>query len=57
MPIHEYDCEQCGHRFDFLLQRRDERVACPRCGSERLERRLSVFAPRGAKGEPPPAPA
>ncbi|MHC4548608.1 MAG: FmdB family zinc ribbon protein [Planctomycetota bacterium] len=60
MPIYEYDCEACGHRFDCLLLRRDEEVACPQCGSAQLCKRFSVFAPgAGAArgGEAPPAPA
>ena len=35
MPIYDYKCARCGHRFDLLrsISSRDE-VKCPRCGGE-----------------------
>ncbi len=43
MPIFEYDCQSCGHRFETLV--RDGRTpACPSCASGELSKRLSVFA-------------
>jgi len=57
MPIYEYDCEECGHRFEFLVQRADEQPACPSCGATRLKKRFSVFAPSGGARGPAPAPA
>ena len=49
MPIYEYRCEACGTDFERLLRRSDEQVACD-CGSEKVTRRLSVFAPHVASG-------
>jgi putative FmdB family regulatory protein len=45
MPIHEYACKACGHRFEFLLLP-SMKVApeCPECHSQELERLLSGFA-------------
>lgn len=54
MPIYEYDCEECGTRFETLVRRPDEPVACPACESGRVKKRFSVFAKGGAA---PPAPA
>ena len=36
MPVYDYKCPQCGHRFDLLrsMSARDEDVRCPRCGGE-----------------------
>ena len=33
MPVYDYKCMQCGHRFDMLrsVSARDE-VLCPKCG-------------------------
>lgn len=33
MPVYDYKCVQCAHRFDLLrsLSARDD-VKCPRCG-------------------------
>ena len=43
MPIFDYECRDCGHRFD-LLQKVDAAVpaACPSCGKGYIERCLSA---------------
>jgi putative FmdB family regulatory protein len=43
MPIFEYQCQACGHRFD-LLQRAGEAAPrkCPECGRLKLQRALST---------------
>ncbi|MBI2834778.1 MAG: zinc ribbon domain-containing protein [Acidobacteria bacterium] len=43
MPIYEYVCKECEHRFEALVHAGGT-AACPNCQSERLERLLSVFA-------------
>jgi len=43
MPIYEYACRPCGHRFEALV-RGSETPACPSCQSQDLERILSLFA-------------
>ena len=43
MPIFEYVCKQCGHRFEMLVQGSTV-VACPSCSGRKLEKQLSVFA-------------
>ena len=57
MPIHEYQCRQCSHRFEELV-RRDEKPVCPSCSSGRLEKLFSAFAvghaaPAGARAVEP----
>ena len=32
MPIYEYRCETCDERFEELVRRPDDTVACPQCG-------------------------
>jgi putative FmdB family regulatory protein len=39
MPIYEYECKTCGHKFEFMKIRSDERVECEKCG-EKEERKL-----------------
>ncbi|MHC4932567.1 MAG: FmdB family zinc ribbon protein [Planctomycetota bacterium] len=58
MPIYEYDCLQCGGRFEALLRTSDEVPSCPECGSEEIKKVFSLFASpaKGAEG-PAPAPA
>lgn len=53
MPIYEFECEECGARFEELVAAGGA-VACPECGAERTRRLLSEVAPpsrqpRGAK--------
>lgn len=43
MPIYEYQCGDCGHRFEWLA-RGDHRPQCPSCQGETLEKQFSVFA-------------
>ena len=46
MPLFEYQCRTCGHRFEALVI--GARVpACPRCKSEELEKQLSTFGVGG----------
>lgn len=45
MPIYEFECGQCGHRFDRLQKLSDpDPTVCPNCGAERVGRRLSAPA-------------
>ena len=45
MPIYEFVCESCGHRFEELVGshvgRRVDEVRCPECGAEEIERQIS----------------
>jgi putative FmdB family regulatory protein len=42
MPLYEYDCRACGHRFEALVRTGDV-PACPSCKSADLDRILSLF--------------
>ena len=46
MPIYEYQCNDCGNRFEKLVRRSTESdgLACPSCGQPHLTQQLSVFA-------------
>jgi putative FmdB family regulatory protein len=44
MPIYEYVCARCQARFERLVRRPGEDVACPSCASRLVDRQLSVFA-------------
>lgn len=41
MPIYEYACQACGHRFELLVLG-EQTPACPSCKSEQLERLTSL---------------
>jgi len=45
MPIYEFECRGCGHRFDHLQKVSDpDPTACPSCHAEQLHRLLSAPA-------------
>jgi len=43
MPLFEYTCQSCGHRFEHLV-RADREAACPHCDATSLTKHLSTFA-------------
>jgi putative FmdB family regulatory protein len=47
MPVYEFECEQCGSRFEELLPSELPRVACPSCGTTQIRRLFSGVAPPG----------
>jgi putative FmdB family regulatory protein len=58
MPIFEYECRDCHHRFETLVTAA-RRPACPTCHGEQLDKQLSVFAvggPRETRAAAAPAP-
>lgn len=44
MPIHDFQCRKCRHRFEQLV-RPGESAACPECGAAGAER---LFTPTAA---------
>lgn len=43
MPIYEFECGQCGHRFDRLQKLSDtDPTICPSCQQPALHRRVSA---------------
>ena len=43
MPIFEYCCEQCGHKFEAILFG-DQKAECPSCHTGTLTPQLSTFS-------------
>ena len=43
MPIYEYRCSGCGNEFEKLVRSSDT-PECPSCHSQKLDKKLSVFA-------------
>lgn len=54
MPIFEYVCAQCDHRFEAIVLG-SQAPHCPQCDGERLEKQLSVFAVGAGQGAAPRA--
>ncbi len=46
MPIYEFECGECGMRFEELAAA-GAAVACPSCGAERSRRLFSAVSPPG----------
>jgi putative FmdB family regulatory protein len=54
MPLFEYTCAQCGHRFEKLIlsAKRAKELRCPACNSREVDKNISMFGSRskGAAG-------
>jgi putative FmdB family regulatory protein len=48
MPIFEYVCKKCDHRFEALVYGK-QKAECPKCHGSRLAPQLSVFAVSAAR--------
>ena len=44
MPIYEFKCLKCNEDFETLVFRSNDKVTCPHCESEDLERLMSSCA-------------
>jgi putative FmdB family regulatory protein len=42
MPIYEFQCEQCGERFDQLMGMSDPAPACPSCSGREVRKLVSA---------------
>ena len=51
MPIYEFQCNACGHRFDRLQKLSDpDPSVCPTCGAPQVQRQISAPSFRLAGG-------
>jgi putative FmdB family regulatory protein len=42
MPIYEYECQACGHRFEEWQKMSDKPVkACPKCKARKVDKLIS----------------
>ena len=46
MPVYEYQCEPCGHKFELMqsINARAEDTTCPKCHESKANRLMSSFA-------------
>jgi putative FmdB family regulatory protein len=47
MPVYEFECEECGARFEELAPSDTPGLPCPECGSARTRRLMSPVSPAG----------
>lgn len=57
MPLYEYVCNECDHRFEILqsLGAGSDGVVCPDCGEAEVEKQFSTFSGTVAGATPAPA--
>ncbi|MBO8136644.1 MAG: zinc ribbon domain-containing protein [Desulfotomaculum sp.] len=59
MPIYEFRCRSCNHKFEKLCQLGEtgKNLSCPKCGTEKPNRIMSAFRAdsadslRGSRGD------
>lgn len=56
MPLFSFACEQCSNISEILV-RGNETPACPSCGSTKLVKQASAFAPKMGSSASSPAPS
>jgi putative FmdB family regulatory protein len=44
MPIYEYQCEKCGHQFEYLVLHSSPAPECPSCHHTELQKMISLCA-------------
>ncbi len=52
MPIYEYRCSECGHKFDKLIlaQSTELSTLCPQCNSQGVEKLISLIGATKTSG-------
>lgn len=45
MPVFSFVCEDCKNRFEILVRSNSQKLQCEKCGSEKLVKQVSRFAP------------
>jgi putative FmdB family regulatory protein len=53
MPLFEYLCKECHHRFEALVVGTRRPEACPRCNSPEIEKQFSTFGMGGGYSSGP----
>ena len=48
MPLYEYRCQECGEQFEKLVRfiTSTSEIECPKCGGQKVEKRISTFSAR-----------
>jgi putative FmdB family regulatory protein len=51
MPIYEYSCRRCHHRFEQIVRSTREEISCPECESRAVKKELSLFSSPGSQSK------
>lgn len=62
MPVYDYKCDHCGHRFEKNQRMADDPIkVCPECGEEKVRKLLTTGGVLGSgsagSGASMPAPS
>jgi putative FmdB family regulatory protein len=57
VPIFEYRCDRCGHRFEAIVLNGRQPEACPACEQPELRKQISTFAAHASGGQASTGPA
>lgn len=50
VPIFEYRCDHCGHRFEAIVLNGRQPDLCPACEHPDLRKQISTFAAHASSG-------
>jgi len=51
MPLYEYACQECGKESELLVNGSSQPV-CPKCGSAKIDKLLSIVSTPARGGSP-----
>jgi len=51
MPIFEFQCRDCGSKFEKIVSSDSNQVTCKNCDSHKVAKLLSVFAVSGSSAK------
>jgi len=49
MPLYEYRCNKCGEEFEELVTGSGNNVLCPKCGTQDVKKKFSLFGMSGVE--------
>jgi putative FmdB family regulatory protein len=54
MPIYEYQCQKCCHKFEVLQKLGEDgsNLKCPKCSADNPQKVFSVFSGGNASSKP-----
>lgn len=53
MPVYEFTCEACDHRFETFVHTAKAKVECPKCGGGKVKKLLSLFGAKSGGAHAP----
>jgi len=54
MPIFDFECQECGKKFDLMISNADKgKAKCPECHSPKIKQMLSLFNTGGGSKSSP----